>query len=51
MVGGALAKTRANNSGGTLEEPLVYGEVTLHGGSMKLKDAYTVFDNINLDVD
>ena len=36
---------------GTLEEPLVYGEVTLHGGSMKLKDAYTVFDNINLDVD
>ena len=24
---------------GTLEAPLVYGEVTLHGGSMKLKDA------------
>lgn len=36
---------------GTLEEPLVYGEVMLHGGSLKLRDAYTIFDNINLDVD
>lgn len=36
---------------GTLEEPLVYGEVTMQGGSLKLRDAYTVFDNINLDVD
>lgn len=36
---------------GTLEEPLVYGEVTLQGGSLKMRDAYTIFDNINLDVD
>ncbi len=36
---------------GTLEEPLVYGEVVMHGGSLKLRDAYTIFDNINLDVD
>lgn len=36
---------------GTLEEPLVYGEVTMHGGSLKMRDAYTIFDNINLDVD
>ena len=35
---------------GTLEEPLVYGEVLMHGGSLKLRDAYTIFDNINLDV-
>lgn len=35
---------------GTLEEPLVYGEVLMHGGSFKLRDAYTIFDNINLNV-
>lgn len=35
---------------GTLEEPLVYGEIRMNDGSLKLKDAYTVFDNINLNV-
>ncbi len=35
---------------GTLEEPLVYGEVTMQGGSRKLKGVQTIFDNINLDV-
>lgn len=35
---------------GTLEEPLVYGDITLQGGSLKLADADTIFDNINLDV-
>lgn len=35
---------------GTLEEPLIYGNISLQDGSVKLKAMQTVFDKINADL-